>query len=250
MLASFVLFSHDAGYRAFLAADLLDATLKRLQMYVLRSKVTLASLGESHVAIGVAGTQAGETLRAAGLPVPEAEMACAQFPAGNVIRLDSQRFVLAVELAAAPALFDALSGTARAAGPNAWQWLDIRAGIVLITAATKEEFVPQMVSFDKIGGVSFHKGCYPGQEVVARARYLGKVKRHLYRISIDTEVAAGTPIFQAGDREMPCGRVANVAPVPGGAYVALAVVKESVVDTDEIRLEIPGVNITGVEPTE
>jgi folate-binding protein YgfZ len=119
-------------------------------------------------------------------------------------------------------------------------WLDIQAGIPLITDATKEEFVPQMANFDQIGGVSFHKGCYPGQEVIARTQYLGKVKRHLYRISATVPIAAGNPVYSPENPEHACGMVANAAPAPEGGYVALAVIQEGFVDAGDLELGAPG----------
>jgi folate-binding protein YgfZ len=79
-----------------------------------------------------------------------------------------------------------------------WQWLEIQAGIPLITERTQEEFVPQMANFEKLGAVSFHKGCYPGQEIVARTQYLGKVKRHLYRVHSASPLAAGQALYSPG----------------------------------------------------
>ena len=246
MQASFVLYSHGADYRALLAADLREVTLKQLQRYVLRSKVRLGDLSGDHVALGVAGDQASAALSAAGLPVPEAAMTTAGFATGTVIRLDTRRFIVVADAAVAPALYDQLATIARPAGVPAWQWLDIEAGIVLVTAAIKEEFVPQMVNFDKIGGVSFHKGCYPGQEVVARAQYLGKIKRHLYRIATDSAIAPGTSLFRQGSPEQPCGLIASAAPAPDGQHAALAVIKEEATD-DGMHLEVPGMTVTAVE---
>lgn len=246
MQASFILYRQGADYRALLSADLLDSTLKQLQRYVLRAKARLRDLSNEQIAIGVSGPQAGESLRAAGLTVPEAPMTTLDAGTGTVIRLDAQRFIVIADAAAAPALYDRLAGVARPAGVPVWHWLDIEAGIVLVTADTKEEFVPQMVNFDKIGGVSFHKGCYPGQEVVARAQYLGKIKRHLYQIRTNGPMVAGGSLFLAGKSEQPCGLIANTAPAPDGLFAALAVIKEEAT-ADEMHLKIPGVDVTSVK---
>ena len=246
MQASFILYRQGADYRALLSADLLDSTLKQLQRYVLRAKARLRDLSNEQIAIGVSGPQAGESLRAAGLTVPEAPMTTLDAGTGTTIRLDAQRFIVIADAAAAPALYDRLAGVARPAGVPVWHWLDIEAGIVLVTADTKEEFVPQMVNFDKIGGVSFHKGCYPGQEVVARAQYLGKIKRHLYQIRTNGPMVAGGSLFLAGKSEQPCGLIANTAPAPDGLFAALAVIKEEAT-ADEMHLKIPGVDVTSVK---
>ena len=238
MLASFLLHCNATGYRALLSADLLAATCKRLQMFVLRAKVAISDVSDGHELIGVSGPNSAAALTHAGLPAPAREMEVAAFADGQVIRLDDKRYILVVASVAATTLWTRLAENARPVGTPVWQWLDIQAGAPLISEATKEAFIPQMTNFDKIGGVSFHKGCYPGQEVVARTQYLGKVKRHLYRIHADNAIAAGTPIFcaQSPDPEHPCGMVANAAPSPGGGYDALAVIQETFATANDLEL--------------
>ena len=241
MLASFLLYRSGSSYRALLSADLLATTQKRLQMFVLRSKVVISDASVGNEMIGVSGPNAAATLTDAGLPAPSRLLEVAAFADGQVIRLDDTRYLLTVTRAAATTLWTRLVASARPVGTPVWQWLDIESGIPLISEATKEAFIPQMINFDKIGGVSFHKGCYPGQEVVARTQYLGKVKRHLYRIHADTVIAAGSPIFSAHspDPEHPCGTVANAAPSPGGGYDALAVIQETFASANDLALGAP-----------
>ena len=241
MLASLLLYRSGTAYRALLSADLLAATQKRLQMYVLRSKVVISDISEHYAVIGLAGPTAVATLTDAGLPAPAEPLAVAAFADGEVIRIDQTRYLLLVASAAAATLWTRLASNARPVGTPVWQWLDVDSGIPLIGEATKEAFVPQMTHLDKIGGVSFHKGCYPGQEVIARTQYLGKVKRHLYRIRADGVVAAGCALFsaQSPDPEHPCGMVANAAPSPDGGYDALAVIQETFASAD-LELGRPG----------
>ena len=247
MLASFIFYHDGADYRTLLSADLLAATQKRLQIYVLRSKVKLTDLSTSHEFIGLSGPQAEAALTKAGLPNPAKPMDAVSFANGTVIRLDDARLIIIVAAEAAPELWKALAATARPVGTPAWHWLDIRAGIPLITEATKEAFVPQMANFDKIGGVSFHKGCYPGQEVVARTHYLGKVKRHLYRFHSDVAMQVGDGLCSAESPEAACGTIANAAPSPEGGYDALGVVQESFVEAGELRLGTPEGPVLRVE---
>lgn len=262
MQASFLLYRHHDGggenesrsndhnvqFRALLSADLGEATLNGLRKYVLRSQVRLTDLSAGgHVALGLAGAQATEALRAAGMGVPEKPMTTLASGATTVIRLGeaTPRYILVGENAPMAALFDqltALSVKVRPVGVPLWQWFDIQAGMAWITASTRDEFVPQMVDFDKIGGVSFNKGCYPGQEIVARAHYLGKVKRRLYRLRTAatpdaTAFAAGDPVFSAGSSEA-CGSIVTVAPEPtcGGAYLVLAVLKDSAAEAAQAVL--------------
>ena len=247
MLASFILYRQGAGFRALLAADLCTATLTGLRKYILRAKVRLNALSGSHVLLGLAGMQTEAALHAAGLALPDWPMTMIAGTTATVIRIDDidgtnsahgphdaidakwPRCIIAAEVAAAPALFDALAGSARPAGISAWQRLDVQTGVAWITAATRDAFVPQMLAFDKIGGVSFNKGCYPGQEIIARAHYLGKVKRSLYRLHSEAPLSAGEAIYPTDSLEA-CGTVVQAAPDGQGhsGYIALAVIKNGV----------------------
>ena len=239
MLASFLVFRAGPDYRLQLSADLLTPLLKRLQMFVLRSKVTITDPSGDRELIGLAGPQAAAILPAVGLPLPAEALSSAVFAGGVVIRLDSSRFEIIVDGNAAIGLWPLLCSHASPVGTPVWQWLDIEAGVPLISERTQEEFVPQMADFERSGGVSFHKGCYPGQEIIARTQYLGKVKRHLYRIHSGSPIAIGDAIYSPANPEHPCGMVANAAPAPAGGYDALAIVQESFV-TDDLELAAPG----------
>lgn len=226
MQASFVLWHSGDKYRLVLATDLLEATLKRLKMFVLRAKVTL-SAPEELVLLGLSGPQAGAALAAAGLPVPAETLQTGNVVGCTVVHLDTGRYIIAAPITAAPGLWQKLTVTARPAGTPVWRWLDVQAAFPLVTLATKEEFVPQMADFEKIGGISFHKGCYPGQEVVARTQYLGKVKRHLYRLSSGTPLQAGDDLFSPDNPDQAAGKVMTAAPAPDGGFAALAVVQSN-----------------------
>lgn len=248
MLASFLLYHNGAGYRALLSSDLVSAIQKRLQMFVLRSKVKVLDLSCSHLVFGLSGPQAEVALQSAGLPAPASALQTAFFADGVVIRLDSTRLIIVVGNDAATTIWKKITSIALPASTPVWQWLDVQAGMPLITDATKEAFVPQMANFDKIDAVSFHKGCYPGQEVVARTQYLGKVKRHLYRIHVNCPVAPGAAIYAQDNPEQPCGTVSNAAPAPGGGYDALAIVQESFVEAGALRLDGSDGLIVAIEP--
>ena len=240
MVASFLIYRERSDYRALLSADLLETIRKRLQIFVLRSKVIISDLSDTCQVLGLAGPQAEAVLHGAGLPAPGDALKTAAYPDGFVIRLDSKRYIIVVGNDAASVLWTKLAAHARPAGTPVWQWLDIQAGLPLISDATKEQFVPQMANFDAIGGVSFHKGCYPGQEIVARAQYLGKVKRHLYPIRTTGAMAAGTAILTPQDALHPCGMVVNAAPAPGGGFVGLAVIQENFIAAGNLELGAPG----------
>jgi len=225
MVASFIVWREGDDYLLALAADLVEAIAKRLQMYVLRAKAKI-SIESGRLLIGVSGAQAEAALAAAGLSFPDI-MKSAASPAGSVVRIDEGRCIVAAANEQGAVAWKALTGAARPVGVPAWQWLDIGAGLPLVTAATREQFVPQMANFERIGGVSFHKGCYPGQEIVARTQYLGKVKRHLYRLHGVSAAAAGDELFAEAIQDQACGMVVCSAPAPQGGYAALAVLMES-----------------------
>ncbi len=248
MQVSFLLYRHGPDYRALLSSDLLAGIQKRLQMFVLRSKVTITDLSGTHEFIGLSGSQSEVALQNAGLPAPVKLMETTDFVSGTVIRLEASRFVIAATSEASTELWKKLAANARPVGTPVWHWLDIQAGIPRIVEATKEAFVPQMVNFDKIGGISFHKGCYPGQEIIARTQYLGKVKRHLYRIHASNPIDAGASIFAPESPDHPCGMVANVAPSPTGGYDALAVIQENFIEAAGLRLGTPGGQGFVIEP--
>ena len=149
----------------------------------------------------------------------------------------------------APALWDSLSKDAALVGIAAWRGLDIATGIPLITASTAEQFVPQMVNFELISGVSFKKGCYPGQEIVARTHYLGKIKRRMYRAHVDAgQVAVGASVYAAETGDQSCGNVVITAPSAQGGTDLLLVSQSSCVAAGNIHLGEPAGPIPKILP--
>lgn len=218
-----------------LPADIADAVLKRLRMFVLRSKVTLTRRDDLTL-FGVAGDGAAQCLRRAGLPAPDAIDAVESTGDTSVLRLPGAppRFQICLPDAAAPACWAALSAQANPGPATAWRLLDIDAGQPAIYAPTLEAFVPQMVNLELIGGVSFKKGCYPGQEIVARMHYLGKPSRRMYRWQAAVAPAPGTPVLDEADREV--GTVVDAQAAADGAHL-LAVLQRG---KDSAALHLPG----------
>jgi tRNA-modifying protein YgfZ len=249
MQASFLAWRSGESYQLTISADLQEATQKRLQMFVLRTKVKIASLTDSTILLGLSGPQAEEALADAGLSCPAEAMTTTSSDGTSILRLDATRFIVAAPEASKATLWQKLTVKARPAGIPTWRWLDIQSAFPLVTLATKEEFVPQMADFEKIGGVSFHKGCYPGQEIVARTQYLGKVKRHLYRVTSPEALKAGDELFAPEYLDQACGMVMTAAPSPNGGYEALAVVQANY--STDVHLgsrEGPSVQAVAVNP--
>ena len=102
-----------------------------------------------------------------------------------------------------------------------WAWGEVRSGVATISAALVEALVPQMLNYESVGGVSFKKGCYPGQEVVARSQFRGTLKRRAFLAHSDAAMKAGDEVFLQGDAEQPCGIVAQAATAASGGFEAI-----------------------------
>jgi tRNA-modifying protein YgfZ len=240
MLASFRLFHRGDTYFMRLPAAMLEATLQRLRLYVLRAKLTLQDASDALVRCGYAGRHApGELQEALGACPAEVDD-CVQ--AGDITALrvpgPHPRFELYGNLPAMQELWTALNVRGAPVGPSPWALLDILAGIPNIWPATSDRFVPQMTNLQLLGGVSFKKGCYPGQEIVARMHYLGQLKRRMYRIHL-----RGGPVPQPGeeifaeDRDAePGGMIVDAQPHPDGGAAALAVLR--IEDAEGARLHL------------
>ena len=219
MLANFPLWRQGDGFVLAPAADLADTLHKKLCMYKLRSKVQFA-VADDLALFAASGEEAAisAALHAAGLPpLPDAPMGCARDGDGRVcLRLAASLALLCLPAHDAAACEAALHAAGLPAGTeNDWQLALIGARLPLIRAATQEAFVAQMLGFEAIG-VSFTKGCYPGQEVIARAQHLGKVKRQLVSLALDAPAAIGSTLPDGA-------QLVAIAAAPTGGFAALAV---------------------------
>jgi tRNA-modifying protein YgfZ len=218
--------------------DVLAGLLKKLTMYVLRSKVRLTDASSDLALIGTSNLASISELG-----LGETPYSGATYESGHVFRLDSRRTLFIVPTASAVATWTKLRHHATAVGTEAWQWLEIQAGQPRVTLATQELFVPQMLNMEHpaVAGVSFTKGCYPGQEIVARTQYLGKIKRRMYLVHIvdSVEVRPGSPIFSTETGGQQCGSVVSVAFAPEGGRDALVCIQSTAAESGEINLESP-----------
>lgn len=225
LLANMVL-SPTATENQFLGmakADVLPAFLKRLRMFVLRSKVILepVSLSVSGIVIAADDLQQAET--ALGHPLPHAVWATVVAENGVWVSAPSAdnnilRFWWIADTNQSETLTNCLGQNLTVVdSADDWSVMDLQAGLPWIEADTQDLLIPQTVNLDLIQGVSFTKGCYPGQEVVARAHYRGTVKRRMQLGHINTDRSAnvaikpGEDIFCPADGPSPCGRVISIA---------------------------------------
>ncbi|MDX1512615.1 MAG: folate-binding protein [Gammaproteobacteria bacterium] len=208
--------------------DRLEETLSRLGLYVLRARVRLENASGRFVRIGLCGEDAAALLGAAfGDPPVEAD-AVVEGGGATMLRLrgPGPRFeVLFEDVDAARDFWSRATQTMTPVGAESWDLLDILAGVP--TAITADEYLPQMLNLDQIGAVSFTKGCYVGQEIIARAQHLGRVKRRMFQAYIDGDQAPPqhAPLYREGSGDEADGRLLVARPRPEGGHAALAVIK-------------------------
>jgi folate-binding protein YgfZ len=238
MLANFRLFERAGDLYLQLPRERAAMLAKRLQMFVLRAKVTLEDVSDELVRVGIAGSCATQLLPA--VPADAAGSLCHQPPL-TIIRQpgETPRFELIGPPDAVRAFWEHSAHQARPADPDYWALLDIRAGVPNVYAATAETFVPQMANMQLIDGVSFTKGCYTGQEVIARMQYLGKLKRRMYaaHVAAENRPVPGQELYSpASASGQGAGRVVDARPSPEGGFELLAVAEIASAEGAGLRL--------------
>ncbi len=207
MLASFYGFKRSHSEILLVcSADILAATLKSLSRFVLRAKARLTDATSDYALFGLGGDALTSNAGGALAPWTKLDIGAASlvglYPADDLPR----------GLWLAPAGAAAPSGAHLS--PQDWAWGEVRSGIAMISAPIVEAFVPQMLNYESVGGVNFKKGCYPGQEVVARSQFRGTLKRRAFAAHSQAPMKAGDEVFQDGDDSQPCGTVAQAAALP------------------------------------
>jgi folate-binding protein YgfZ len=229
LLAIFRVIPDGSDLLLVLPRERLPSILKRLQLYVLRAAVQLQDISTTYDICELAGPGIETCFPA----IPELDNSIIANAGLHLFRLPGDRLRLGAigPIAALDTL--RVQATTQHAIPSvptaAWRLLDIRAGLPAIYTATSEAFVPQMTNLHQVGGVSFKKGCYTGQEVVARMHYLGKQKKQLYRLQItdDAPMQAGQSLYAPDSRGQPVGTITQHAPSPLGGCEVLAVCQTS-----------------------
>lgn len=200
LLATFLLVPENGGFLLRVSRDLVAPVAKRLSMFVLRAKVKVSDASADLPQHGLWGADSEARLLALGMPVPAEDLAVTRGSGRTAVRLGPERFLL---MGAADVKPDA--------DERDWMLEDIRSGTPTVTLATQDQLVPQMANFELIGGVDFRKGCYPGQEVVARAQYRGAVKRRMYRLRSPAPLVPGQDLFADDLPGQASGTVVNAA---------------------------------------
>lgn len=232
LLASFVVVRpRDTEVQLACSADVLPATLQRLRMFVMRARCKLDDASSIISVWGLAGPSAMAWL---GDAAPASAWDSGRAGEATVVRLPqvqghARLLLLQAATAAAPVLPSISS--------MAWRWLEVNSAVPRIVAATADRFVPQMVNFELVGGVDFGKGCYPGQEVVARSQYRGSVKRRTVLFEVDAaDVRPGDEVFGTVNTEQSIGQIVDAARNAYGTWVVLAEIRTTALGDVDLRL--------------
>ncbi|WP_020394540.1 YgfZ/GcvT domain-containing protein [Thiolinea disciformis] len=224
---TFHIFQRQGVYYLSCASDVLETVLKRLKIYVLRSKVVLENASDRFVRFGYVGANSEKDLKELLGTAPEKPWDLVQTDTLTIMRqaADVPRFEIYAELDEARHLWEQLHVHATPVSGHTWDYFDIASGIPRITLPSIESWVPQMINLHLLDGISFTKGCFPGQEIVARLKYLGQNKRQMYRfLQYSGQLPAiGADILNANGEAV--GQVLNAALNPDGNVELLAVVK-------------------------
>ncbi|MCW8962396.1 MAG: folate-binding protein [Gammaproteobacteria bacterium] len=242
LIANFrVFWREDTIYLRF-PADLLDAVSKKLNMYKMRSKVNIEDHSDDMVRIGYSGKTADTRLAEILSRIPDAENEVVTIDNLSVIRIPgiTPSYELYGDAGLITDIWTKLDVQDAPVGMPAWQLIEVLAGIPHVTLASTEQHVPQMLNYQAIDGLSFTKGCYPGQEIVARMHYLGKLKKRMYlaRVQADEAPHVNQELVssntETGSRT---GHLINVAAHPDGDYAVLAVIQISDAESEKIHLD-------------
>lgn len=242
-ITTFRIIKGSGAYYFLFAAEQLPSLQKRLQMYILRSEVKLNDATNRWCPMGITGKRTHPLLSHLNVQLPSEINRATLDDDLMALKIPgmSDRYLILGSEERAREIWTFLADQENYAEYNLdfWHRQDIRSGIPQITEAIAEEFVPQMLNLDLLGGISFNKGCYTGQEVVARTYYLGKLKRRMYRASCPVSVAPGDLLYDAlGRADESVGKVVLSAPIEK-AYEMLAVITTTHAKAGDIRVHSP-----------
>ena len=214
---------------------------KRLQMFILRAKAKLIDVTENHATIGMGGNTVGIALAPWFAELPAVPYAKIDSEAGTLMRCEDANGVARYQWITTPeiaaAAWPALLQTLPVVDSRVWRLGQIAAGIPQITLPTQEQFVPQMINYEVVGGVNFKKGCYPGQEIVARSQYLGKNKRRAVLANVAAiNIAAAAEVFSSADPLQPCGMIVNAERLNDASSTCLLEIKLAALESGSVHL--------------
>ncbi|MEM7400640.1 MAG: hypothetical protein AAF304_01685 [Pseudomonadota bacterium] len=241
MLAIFRIFKRDDDYFLLLRRDVIEVVLNKLNMFKLMAKVELTDISNEIVIFGIAGPNTDSLLDENGIQAPINLDQVITKENTTAIKITSQhsRALIVTSFNEAKVIWNSIINQSVQMSYHFWELIDIKNGIPTVTAETIETFIPQMVNLELIGGVNFQKGCYPGQEIVARTHYLGKPNRRMYRIQFECNEcpAPGTNIFSKANSEQPVGKIVSAQKANSKHCETLTVLRTEKELANDLHLE-------------
>ena len=253
MLAIFYICQWQDKYLILLRKDIAESVIKRLQMFVLRSKVEINQLPSLEQSIvGLSGEDLSHHINTLNLQLPANDYEVFNTKHSLCIKIPGviPRYILLGDDTFSESTNSLDQNNLYVFTKNYWQWLDVMSGIPTVTELTQEAFVPQMTNMELINGVSFSKGCYPGQEVVARLHYLGNASRRMYRIETtsSSEINSGDDIYSIdGKSNQSIGNIVSAIKQGTNEYVGLAVLRIEAAQQNQLAVGAPTGAITTVK---
>ncbi|PSB92124.1 YgfZ/GcvT domain-containing protein [Candidatus Pandoraea novymonadis] len=248
LLATFLVWKDENCISLICSADVRVSIQKRLSMFLLRAKAKLADGTNDRALLRVGGHSVELVLKQyfSTLPITPLSITHSQ-TAGTLVCLPNAstaararaHYLWSIPVEVVKHVWENLLNVPNLEiiAPELVHWLDVQSGVPKIVAVTQEQFVPQMINLELIGGVSFRKGCYPGQEIVARSQYRGTIKRRLFLAHLDDgQPKPGQELFESSDKQQPCGHVLNVSHSPEGGWDCLVEVKLMARAADDVHL--------------
>ncbi len=242
LLACMRLFYSSERYVLRLPRELVTPVLRRLQLFVLRSKVTLSDISDQQHGLGLCGADSPALLAQQFTEWPADSGQLTRTPEYCIVRVpgESPRFELYGSSSALHTLQERLRPAVSVVDSTVWRHADILAGLPEIYQATQDRFIPQMLNLDLLGGIAFDKGCYVGQEIVARTHYLGRLKRRMARLYSEQ-----APLLEVSDLLSIVGdtdgqaavQVVQVAAVPAGGVELLVVLPINSLSAESLNLQ-------------
>lgn len=246
VISNFYILRYQSGFLLLIPVDQCEKFTSRLKMYIMRSDVIVSNKSNDLIRIGVSANDHNDLINNIVKDIPENErsLVCTETYTCLHIVDNKSRFILIGEIDAITKIWQQLTTNMTPAGTHQWQLLDILAGLPWLSESCIEKFLPQYLNLDVLNGVSFEKGCYPGQEVIARLRFRGEIKRRLFLASIQQDI---TPLVGddlcLSDNDRSVGKIINVQPHPELGFVFLTVAEIESVKKGNIILQNSDSNV-------
>jgi len=239
MLAIFYICKRTDSYLLITSSDIADDVIKRLQMFIMHSKVTISKLND-HQLFGLSNDNNSIVLKSFDIQPPINDYQCFANEHANCIKIPGivNRYLLLGDQALVDKALQIDKEEIYFFRYQYWQWLDVLAGLPMVNAGTQEAFVPQMANMELINGVSFSKGCYPGQEIVARLHYLGDASRRMFRVEVDSDqtLQAGDSIYSTKTHQE-VGKFVTTVKVSDNKYQGLAVLRIEAANDHDLSID-------------